>query len=353
MNANEIFKKLKTACPKRNIRIPKDPDFHIEEKTLWVSFHSLDFRDKNMQTDTAAFEGWIFALYAHKELLGFDTVVLEALEPVKKEDLFDGSGNLLSVPGNGHYGRFLYRALRFREQYIWFSLRGYLKDAVDAFEAYIKTKTFFNACSEKEAEVKSNLESLQESYFAGEKGSEDLNRLLRFQGGLQSCCTAFYRQLLVGLYESGSKKAVFTGGGTSAADLWSIADSTLIPFELKTKSSSGKGNFKIGAATEIFFYSNYCFDLFVSRSGPFIPVPPKKSNDSYRLLMEARERGALQNVKGFLLLDKESCHPLIKNLPKDEAVTDTSSRFIDVMNASCQPKIQYGLLIYDSKNKAN
>lgn len=95
-----------------------------------------------------------------------------------------------------------------------------------------------------------------------------------------------YRQLPAGLFEESVARdnAVFTGG-KSAIDLWSVNGNTINIIELKTN------NPMIGIVTEIFFYSNYVYDL-VSKDGLFSlneQVKGGKSHRGYEDLLKLKE----------------------------------------------------------------
>lgn len=318
-----ILKKWKTACKSNatGIKLPKGFLFSEENGVLTMTFQTkrgfgLDRSPCNMQENGAAFEGWALAVYVHY-LDRKGRVCLDIPEnlPEPDESLYT------KYP---HFSRFLYRAIRFSEQYPWFQLSGRLEALTKAFERFLNRYHFTNNLPTRPAGVKGKLESVMESRFAGE--DSPLRKVL---GGGR-----IYRQLPVGLFKEtvAEKNHVFTGR-TSAVDLWTISGSTLTVVELKAK------NKMTGAVTELFFYANYAYDLFVSQSHTF--VKNENLNMPKRAVPEDRGYGALlsaslNQVRGYLLLDPESCHPLINGGVLDELNQGRKS-----------PQITYGCLKYE------
>lgn len=322
LSAKEIERELKRK--NRGVTLPKQIDFSYatESKELTMTFRTLqccglkaEDDGYNMQSDSGAFESWAVALYVN--LMGAEGTILLEAPP---------DGELPGAPytNRRHYGRFLYRAMRFEEQYPWFRLSAKLSDAVSSFRAYLGEHTFFNNAAKKEAADKGKLESWIEGVWI-EKGAPLLRRMLQQQGLPAENCE-FFRQLPVGLFEERVDRsaAVFTGG-SSAIDLWTICGDTFVPIELKTLSRMA------GALTELFFYSNYAYDMFVRQSNSFQMCIPKKMFRGYRQLCSPQT--PLRRVQGFLLLDSDSEHPLI------------SEETVHALNTGAT-QISYGLLKY-------
>lgn len=287
-----ILTAWKDACGP-GVRLPGGFRFSGEGDALTMAFRTaegLGLGDApcNMQEDAAAFEGWALALYVHC-LHGAGTVRLEGPEGL----LTDAEALYTEYP---HYSRFLYRALRFSQVCgRWFRLSGGLRARAERFGGFLERGVFTNNLPSGPAGVKGTLESAVESRFA-ETGSPLAARL---------GCGALYRQLPVGLFRGSvaAKNRIFTGG-TSAIDLWGLSGDTLTVLELKAE------NKMVGAVTELFFYANYVYDLFVKPGGGFRPNPGHGAR-GYDALRTASEAGTLKRVRGCLLLDQESCHPLV------------------------------------------
>ena len=291
--------------------------------TLCKAAAGLTKKPINMQKDSACFEGWAVALKATNEHI----------------DIYlDVDGDLPDFAvGKGHYGRFLYRALRFSEQYEWFHLCGgdgnskTLKGAVNQFEKFLKEKKFENNVPEKEAGTKNMPENIAEEYMASDKGKS------YFLGCLGAKCDDaqnVYRQLPVGLFldKKSNDTRIFTGG-TSAIDLWTMNGDVLQVVELKAD------NKMVGIVTEIFFYSNYIHDFLMNtdvEKGFQLREPPRfrksEKHRGYDTLYE--KRSEIKKIEGFMLADVY--HPLI------------TPDVLGVLNAgSKKDKIQYFKEEYD------
>lgn len=318
-----ILAALKRACGP-SVLLPRGFLFSEDDSVLTMTFRSkhsigLGSSPRNMQQDAAAFEGWAVVLYVHY-LGGQGSICLDV-----QEDLPQPDDSLYTT--YHHYSRFLYRALRFSRQYPWFQLSQSLERQVEAFQHYLGRHTFKNNLPGKEAGVKGKLESAVESRFASEEEDAPLLRSMlgHTAGG------GIFRQLPVGLFQDfvAKENRVFTGG-TSAIDLWTVEGDTLTVLELKAD------NKMVGAVTELFFYANYAYDMFVSTDGPF-----QKSDGGRERGYDTLLRGGLRRVRGCLLLDEESCHPLI-----DDAV-------IAALNQTSHPGITYDRLIYHLELEAS
>lgn len=204
----------------------------------------------NMQDNRACFEAWCLIIKAKAS----DSDLKIELD-VKDITEADYDGNL---PKNGHLGRFLYRILKFREQYKdWFKLSEKLENLKDKFKTYLDSHTFVTSAPDKEAndnldDLKNNLESYIEYVFCDSyRAQRDILKLDR--GAIVG------RQLPVSLFE-GTKlntNGVFTWG-KSAVDFWALDGDTINVYELKVN------NPMVGIITEIFFYSNYIHDVFIA-----------------------------------------------------------------------------------------
>ena len=111
------------------------------------------------------------------------------------------------------------------------------------------------------------------------------------------------RQLPVGVFDGfPSKKTdcpIFSHG-KSAVDLWTASKDKVILFELKKP----KGNKKVGAISELFFYVNVINDL---KSENF------KIEDNTK-----REKIRGKKIEGYLLLGENNSHPLLSELVLSE-----------------------------------
>ncbi len=294
--------------------------------TLCEAAAGLTTNPINMQKEAACFEGWAVALKA----AGIEEINLNV-------NGISSSTNFKT--GKGHYGRFLYRALRFSEQYEWFHLCDdeknleTLKGAVKAFkDNFLTNKNLYNNVPDNIAGKNGKIECYIEALMAESKNGKEafLNSLKKTKEEEDiNPKQQVYRQLPVGLFLGEVKEVnqVFTGGA-SAIDLWTLKGDTLQVIELKAD------NRMVGIITEIFFYSNYMYDLLIEKT--FRSTEPKFNNSKriknrgYDILKKAN----IQKIEGFMLADVY--HPLI------------TSDALDVLNAGRKnDKIQYFKAEYD------
>lgn len=252
-------------------------------------------KDENMQMAGNAFEGWACAIWAIENKKVFLAVKEETIDILRlKKDEYAGRDN-------GHICRFLYRVIKFQDQYNnWFSISEDLKEIVDGFKDYLSAKDsfFVNNPPTKDAEDNSNKENIIESKLA-ERG-----KLKEIIG--DTIDDEVYRQLPVGLFakEKSKENSIFTYGH-SAIDLWSIKDDTISIVELKTK------NKMIGIITEIFFYANYIND-FINPESQYrfefskpVEEDTIDSNRGYIKLYTSVKNKKIKKVIGIMLADDE------------------------------------------------
>lgn len=289
-----------------NLKIPEKIGIEMRDNGCLIILDMQSMLNVNMQEDVNAFEGWAFAVYHVLKKNGDENIQIEL-------DINDYS-DLPSLPtspnpndmnaafiGKGHFGRFLYRALRFREQYKWFVLSNKLGDYVEKFESYLSNpqNIFINNVPNGKAGIKqeNDLENKVEAKLA-----ED-GKLASILGGITGMNDVF-RQLPVGLFKDNPKdksKAVFTGG-KSAIDLWTWNGEVFQVVELKANQK------KVGIITEIFFYANYMRDLLLE-DGWFTINPnyseDKEINRGYYNI----KAGKYRKINGIMLAD--IYHPIV------------------------------------------
>ena len=290
---------------------PKKKDFDTVTLILGKkAIGAADKDNKNMQDNAACFEGWAVALRAAKNNMKIILKVESGLHDFKIEE--DGTIN-----ENGHYGRFLYRALRFWEQYGgkggWFELDSTLEGVVNAFSAFLNDNTLKNNVPDNIAGKNGKIECYIEALMAVKEKNAFL-RSLENAGCHVEKDKKVYRQLPVGLFLNEVKEGnqVFTGGA-SAIDLWTMNDNVLQVVELKAN------NKMVGIITEIFFYSNYMYDLLINKKDKdenvFLLTPPNpkfvdkdpEKNRGYDILYNNAKK--IEKIEGIMLAD--IYHPLI------------------------------------------
>lgn len=274
------------------------------DDTLHMTLSALKIKRENMQYDHNAFEGWAAAIYcAYDRNIKIRLCIDHELEYERYE-------------GHGHLCRFLYRAMRFSDNYDWFSLGPNLERHVLDFKRYLQSNTFINNMPRGEARSKSdhNDESLMEEEFA-----KDGVLAERLGGKIDVGNNTVFRQLPIGIFKGAVKRdtKVFTGG-KSAIDLWTWNGSDLCIVELKTN------NEMVGIVTEIFFYSHCIADL-VLPGGAFELNTEIDDNRGYAELLA--HRSEFDKIHGIMLAD--SFHPLVND------------KVVSVLNSGKDPRIEY------------
>lgn len=278
----------------------------------------------NMQDNSACFEAWCLIIKA------------QTSNPGLKIELDVDGITVASYPSgkpvNGHLGRFLYRILKFSEQYKqWFELSPALEEIKKNFKNYLDTNKFETNAPLNEAEtdldklLNKGLERYVEQLLV-DTGSYKTKILKLF-----SASAIVGRQLPVGLFVGTKAKdhVVFTGG-TSAADFWAVDGDTVKVYELKSK------NPMVGIITEIFFYSNYVCDVFIEKGNKMNPNKPKKYYRNYDKIKGKK-------VQGIMLSNSDGWHASLKDVA-------SRNQIIDIMNDnSIEKKIQYAWIEYNFK----
>lgn len=283
----------------------------------------------NMQDNRACFEAWCLIIKAKAS--DSDLKIELDVRDIKEAD-YDGN-----LPKNGHLGRFLYRILKFREQYKdWFKLSEKLENLKDKFKTYLDSHTFVTSAPDKEAndnldDLKNNLESYIEYVFWDSyRAQRDILKLDR--GAIVG------RQLPVSLFE-GTKlntNGVFTWG-KSAVDFWALDGDTINVYELKVN------NPMVGIITEIFFYSNYIHDVFIAGY-----LNHTKGKVSHKTDVQLRNYDKItgKKVQGIMISnrrdDDKGWHTSLDEL--------TRRKITDIMNTNDTAGIiQYTFLKYNFK----
>lgn len=285
----------------QNINICYDDSEHILTMTLLSKAVGLAKDENlNMQNDAAAFEAWCFIIKAQTSI---DDLKIKLDVEGLTSDLYDKN-----IHSSGHFGRFLYRILKFSEQYkAWFTLSPCLKEVKDKFAEFLADGEFINhnplgeACN---VETSLSLEGHVEKRFCDADSNGKL--VLGFDGRN----VVMNRQLPVGLYQKRNLKdkkgkAVFTGG-KSAIDFWVLDGNEINIYELKAKKQM------VGMVTEIFFYSNYIRDVYwhkkLQKGSCNVELEsPKKTDRDYDKLCSIGDD--ISKITGWLLADE--FHPAI------------------------------------------
>lgn len=308
----------------RDITIAYDDSEHILTMTLLPKAVGLGKGDAvNMQDNAAAFEAWCFIIKAYTNIKNLK--IMLDIDGVCNDRYVDG------IPSNGHLGRFLYRILKFKEQYgKCFLLSDELEAMRKNFADFLRSGKFVNNEPSKEAEDDEDVlgtEGYVEKRFCDDGSKRE--EILEVQGKN----VVMNRQLPVGLFknEKSDATAVFTGK-KSAIDFWLLDKNELNIYELKAK------NKMVGILTEIFFYSNYMRDVYwhksLEKKDNVTIRNPQKTDRSYNKLCGGIEN--ITKITGWILADE--FHPLI---------TDA---VINIMNDNgIESELQYDKKQYDLK----
>ena len=281
----------------RDITIAYNDSKHILTMTLLPKAVGLGKGDSvNMQDNAAAFEAWCFIIKAKTSI---DDLKIKLDVEGLTSDMYDKD-----IPSTGHFGRFLYRILKFKEQYgTWFFLSDELEDMRKNFADFLSSGKFVNNEPSKEAEDDEDalgIEGYVEKRFCDD---DSLGKLIL---GFSGENVVMNRQLPVGLFkgEKSDGTAVFTGK-KSAIDFWLLYNNELNIYELKAN------NKMVGILTEIFFYSNYMRDVYWHNSLETKQnveiLNPQKTDRSYNKLCDGIKN--ITKITGWILADE--FHPLI------------------------------------------
>ncbi|WP_026512168.1 hypothetical protein [Butyrivibrio sp. LC3010] len=297
MTNDEIKKAMKDKF--KGIRFPRDIDFIGDEKNITVELKYELIKKHNMQVAGNAFEGWAIAIH----MVFSDMIVRLSV------DLYPDAGLM-----KGHWARFIYRAMKFSEQYEWFRVSEELASIIKTFKTDLDEKVLVNNIPTQDAkcigeDIEAGLESEVEDKLA-RRGI--LHSYLPSYVGIDQ---EIHRQLPVGLFEIndnmekiGKKNAWFTYGH-SAIDLWNINGDAINVIELKAR------NRMIGIVTEIFFYTNFVYDFVMNKKTTgFImsDIPEGVNENELRGYSELyKSKGKIRKVNGIMLVDDDNYHPCV------------------------------------------
>jgi hypothetical protein len=277
----------------RNIKLPDANNFRLSRNSGTVRL-SLSSKAvvRNMQANTAAFEGWLMAL---KAWLHIEKAVLHWDAPEKTND--------------GHYQRFLYRVSRFNDLFSnWFEVAPECLTHLD--KSMIEGPVFFNAATKSPKDI------------PDDKSKESMLEKNLVKSGWLATTFALNpdlvgRQFPVGLFrKTVSRNTKIFTGGKSAIDLVGIEDHPrrLWVFELKAD-----GNQSMGIVSELFFYVLFMRDV----------IDGKFSFQGSSPRIEGRlhhgDLAGIKEIRGCLLAP--TMHPLLDD-----------NLVIDELNKACWPK---------------
>ncbi|MBO8439371.1 MAG: hypothetical protein IAC51_01835 [bacterium] len=267
MNTNEILEILRQSLSNRRIDLPRDMDFSLSCGTLDILMTAEGLLS-NMQENASAFESWALCIKA--ALPQIDRVTVGWNAPARPDT---------------HYNRFVYRAVRFEENYSWVTLR-IPDDSITAAAL---------------ADIDSNTLILNHPVVDAKALASDSSSEAARERDLLSLMVGRHPDSIVGQQlPTGLKKlpdgAEWSPCHGSAIDLWMLEQDTLRIFELK------KGdNRPIGIISQLMFYANIMADLISGRiSCPAEAASAPRSAD--RLYARLAEKG-IKRLEAIFLSD--------------------------------------------------
>jgi hypothetical protein len=280
---------------RRNVRLPSEADIRFcgDLACMKVSMSATAVQT-NMQDDIAAFEGWSVVLMTW---CGVNRIVIDWDEPTDIR--------------NGHYQRFLYRLGHFEALLGPDAVRIVQRERLACCGIGNGSVATLNLAGRGKAGERPSLpgsEADLEKRLAGANPAERSSLMVGL--GL----VQLDRQMPVGVFDGPPSRAgaIFTGG-KSAIDLVGLgADGALWLLELKTLR-----NIKVGALSELFFYSMVLDD---ARHGRIVfhtkPAGPRST-------ITPADIGAAPRIHARVLA--EASHPLLS-----PAVFETLTRAANV-----------------------
>lgn len=292
---DEILEKLRKATKIKNLKLPEKVEVKSEADNLIIKL-SKEGLVGNMQADASAFEGWAIAIKAICPEIA-NQVEIQWVSP-------EGCSKI----EKRHYNRFLYRVIRFH----------------DNFPDWVKIRPLSDAAQEEMRSIAKELENREwvlnypncEASEHAEKEEAQLERLLlKVLPG-----TYNNQQLPMGLFykeKKGKTDNERTPRSGSQIDLWSIDNNVFTVYELKKSD-----NKKIGIISELMFYVNIVTDLKDKK----IEFSAEASSCVYRSfdsVWTAFNTNSITKVVGVFLANK--LHPAI------EAV---NTRLLSILNSN-------------------
>jgi hypothetical protein len=315
MESARIIELLENKTKYKGLKLPAYVDFHIDNKVLSIVLNSRDTKQgkvfsctTNMQTDEAAFEGWSICLKHHLSKF-IDSVVLKWEQP-----------NQVLDNQQLHYNRFLYRVTHFKQMFDWFDVADINNKDLSEFDKQLTDLVINTPLNESTEPSEQSSKEKQIEFKA-----HNLNALKeKFQ--LQY----INHQLPVGVQKNG--KSFFTGHA-SAIDIWGIDQiDNLNIFELKYT------NKKVGIISELLFYSEVMYDVFISNK---IKKPSSIKKIRHAEHLYGNETLHIKSIKSFFLFDK--LHPLVIGTT---ALLNTNNFGIKFLNA--QYKLKKDTFLFDA-----
>ena len=274
MDKENILSQLKVATGNKSLQLPEDMDFASIDEVLTITLSSKSLLD-NMQK-SSAFEGWAICIKAICPNLAKKVIISWTGTDVQDRDT------------NTNYTCFLYRLIKFIENYTWASIKPLDSTAQEDYNK-IKSQIHYWVITYPSKEVIEDVTS----------GEANLERKINLSlPGIHG------QQLPTGLFFK--KKCVInqrTPSGRSAIDLWSLENGTFTIYELKIND-----NKNVSIITQLMFYVNVVKDLIDG----IIKYPDEAANAPRNVsaIYFAIKNKEISNILGVFLSD--NIHTLIQ-----------------------------------------
>ena len=337
--SNKIFKEEIKKTTNRELDVPRAILFSLDTLNSKLTLElTLECLFANMQTDASAVEGWILVIVS---LLKENNVAIKNIE-IKTGVSIDEINEYIhnNVNGRLHLNRLLYRISKFYEQYKGIFNIKISNIPVGTFfyfgndkKLWYKDMSQFKLCTnapdnKSEAQIEhSKFDEMSErdvelSFL--KKPQKLFDKLKEIFGNTYNLID---RQLPVGLFDGRKSENTYIAPGRLAAiDLWALSENRekMVVCELKKKGK--KYNEGVGIISELYFYVNVMYDVFINKS--ITQTIIKKNIRSYQELLNNK---SISNVDGVFLVDK--LHSQI------------TSSVIDLLNKNSD--IRYNVIVYD------
>ena len=310
----------------KKFRFSKAIGLETKNSTLVLTLSFENVKDTNMQENPACFEGWAVIL---------KTYVIDIYPQCYDKVQLSCPNITIPKDTKVHLMRFLYRVLRFSEQYDWFTMDDELADVINSFKPYLQKRLVNNYQITRNKADDAMINESTIEFLLSKKPTDGTDKTLYTyfnKIGIPNDGLTINHKLPVGLFigEKGSDTKFFPGGA-AAIDLWGFSNfkpNDFYIFELKYN------NRMIGTITEAFFYANYMHDL-LDRNGAFTLSDNGKDNfRNYSTIYSLKDKD-INKIHAVMLLDKVSIHPAI------------TPELLAVLNQGNQKAIEYSLAEYE------
>ena len=327
---DNIAKLIRDYIDNKKFKLSSAIGLETKNSTLVLTLSFENVKDINMQYNPACFEGWAVIL---------KTYVIDIYPQCYYKVQLSCPNITLTKDTKVHLMRFLYRVLRFSEQYDWFTMDDELADVINSFKPYLQKRLVNNypkpqkIANDSKAPAKIYESTIEFLLLKNPTDGTDKTLYTYFNKiDIPNNGLTIDHQLPVGLFiGKESSDTRFFPGGAAAIDLWGFSNSKpndFYIFELKYKKPM------IGTITEAFFYANYMHDL-LHRNGAFSLSDNGKDNfRNYSTIYSLKDKD-INRIHAVMLLDKNSIHPAI------------TPELLAVLNQGSQKAIEYSLAEYE------